>query len=144
MKILCNVDQAACFRYGIDAPTSTVKLEIDPQTLNPEQRNFVADNLYEGVRFPKDPALYIVPPTVEGFLAAVNYGVKVKEQGSLLGAGQSGLGLGQGIVPEMLRFVAVEAVVTQHHFSAAISTAQKEAHTTQIAKSIGEIKLGGS
>jgi hypothetical protein len=117
MKILCNVDQAACFRHGIDAPTSTVKLDIDPQTLTPEQRNFVADQMYEGVRFSKDPAFYIVPPTIEGFFAAVNYGIEVQKQGGLLGPGQVGLGIGHlgfgGVALEMIRFSAVEGFTTQ-------------------------------
>lgn len=151
MQLLCNVDQAECFRHGIDAKTSTIKLEIDPQTLTEEQRNFVADQLYEGVRFPKEPAFYIIPPTMAGFLAAVDYGVAVKKQGSLLGAGQSGLGLasaglgfGQSAALEMIRLSAVRTVVMQEQIGLAISTAQSEARNSAISKAIGQIKLGGS
>lgn len=148
MQLLCNVDQAECFRHGIDAKTSTVKLEIDPQTLTDEQRNFVADQLYEGVRFPKEPAFYIIPPTMAGFLAAVDYGMAVKKQGSLLSAGQSlapaGLSFGQSGALEMIRLSAVRTVVMQQRLDLAISAVKSEAHTAQIAKSIGGIKLGGS
>ncbi|MFY9984607.1 MAG: hypothetical protein WAK31_07600, partial [Chthoniobacterales bacterium] len=116
----------------------------DPQTLNPEQRSFVADQMYEGVRFPKDPAFYIVPPTIEGFLAAVNYGMEVKKHEGLGGSGllmaQGGLGLGQVVVSETLRFAAVEEVRRQYYLQSAVTTAQKET----IAKRIGEIKLSRS
>jgi hypothetical protein len=77
VKILCDVNQAECLRHGVDAPSSTVKIEVDPQKLTEEQRNFVADHLYDGLRFP-DPKEVggICPPTYEGFIATVNYGLK--------------------------------------------------------------------
>jgi hypothetical protein len=30
MQILCEVNQAECFRRGIDAPRSSMKIEVDP------------------------------------------------------------------------------------------------------------------
>jgi hypothetical protein len=120
----------------------TVKLEIDPQILTPEQRGFVADQMYEGVRFPKDAAFYIVPPTIEGFLAAVNYGIAVGKEG-LLGSSQA-LGFGQAAALEMIRFSAVKAFVTHPHITMAIDAVRTEVRTAAIAKSIGQIKLGGS
>jgi hypothetical protein len=50
MQILCEVNQAECFRRGLDAPRSTIKLEVNPSKLPRDLRNFVADNLYEGYR----------------------------------------------------------------------------------------------
>jgi hypothetical protein len=76
VKILCDVDQVECLRHGIDAPSSTVKIEVDPKSLTEEQRNFVASQLYDGLRFPNSPGSEICPPTYEGFIAAVNYGLE--------------------------------------------------------------------
>jgi hypothetical protein len=50
MKILCEVNQAECFRRGIDAPLSTIKLDVNPFKLPRDLRTFVADNLYEGYK----------------------------------------------------------------------------------------------
>ena len=76
MKILCDVDQVECLRHGVDAPSSTIKIEVDPKSLTEEQRNFVASQLYDGLRFPNPPGSEICPPTYEGFIAAVNYGLE--------------------------------------------------------------------
>jgi hypothetical protein len=76
MKIVCSVDQAECLRHGVDAPSSTVKIEVDPKSLSEELRNFVADELYEGLRFPRTPMCAICPPTYEGLIAAVKYGIE--------------------------------------------------------------------
>ena len=76
MKILCDVDQGECLRHGVDAPSSTIKIEVDPKSLTEEQRNFVASLLYDGLRFPNPPGSEICPPTYEGFIAAVNYGLE--------------------------------------------------------------------
>jgi hypothetical protein len=51
LKILCQVDQAECFRRGIDAPSRTVKLEIDPSKIPANIRSFIAAQLYEGRKF---------------------------------------------------------------------------------------------
>jgi hypothetical protein len=48
---------------------------VAPTLLTLEQRNFVADNLYEGVRFPRDRELDICPPTYAGLLASISYGI---------------------------------------------------------------------
>jgi hypothetical protein len=50
MQILCEVNQAECFRRGIFAPRSTIKLDVNPSKLPRDLRTFVADNLYEGYR----------------------------------------------------------------------------------------------
>lgn len=59
MKILCDVNQTECLRYGIDSPSSTVEIDVNPKSLTEEQRNFIIDNLYDGLRFPKDRGLNI-------------------------------------------------------------------------------------
>jgi hypothetical protein len=51
MQILCEVNQAECFRRGIDAPRSTIKVEVDPSKLPEDLRGFVADHLYDGYKF---------------------------------------------------------------------------------------------
>jgi hypothetical protein len=50
MQILCEVNQAECFRRGIDAPKSTIKLEVNPVKLPEDLRAFVADHLYDGYK----------------------------------------------------------------------------------------------
>lgn len=45
MKLRFQVDQAACFRKGIDCPKSIVTVEVDPKSLTPEERNLIADRL---------------------------------------------------------------------------------------------------
>ena len=50
MKILCAVNQAECFRRGILAPRSTIKLDLNASKLPRDLRTFVADNLYEGYK----------------------------------------------------------------------------------------------
>jgi hypothetical protein len=79
MRILCDVNQAECLRYGVDAPSSTVKIDVDPKFLTEDQRNFIADHLYDGLRFPKFDEFNICPPTYEGFIAAVNFGLECKK-----------------------------------------------------------------
>jgi hypothetical protein len=39
MQILCEVNQTECFRRGIDAPRSTMKIEVDPAKLPEEIRD---------------------------------------------------------------------------------------------------------
>ena len=63
MRIMCDVNQLECLRYGVEALSSTVEIDVDPKLLTLEQRNFVVDNLYEGVRYPRDRELNICPPT---------------------------------------------------------------------------------
>ena len=48
MQILCEVNQAERFRRGIDAPRSTMKIEVDPGEVAGRIREFLADHLYEG------------------------------------------------------------------------------------------------
>ena len=45
MKIRFEVDQAEAFRQGIDCPKSIVTLDVNPSTLNQEQRSLLADAL---------------------------------------------------------------------------------------------------
>lgn len=48
MKLRFEVDQAHCFRNGIDAPRSVVTVEVDPKELGQDDRNIIADHL-EGI-----------------------------------------------------------------------------------------------
>jgi len=45
MKLRFEVDQAACFRKGIDCPESIVTIEVDPGRLPEDERNLIADRL---------------------------------------------------------------------------------------------------
>ncbi|MEO5802141.1 MAG: hypothetical protein ABIR24_01320 [Verrucomicrobiota bacterium] len=45
MKLRFAVDQAACFRKGIDCPKSIVTIEVDPKNISEQQRNLIADRL---------------------------------------------------------------------------------------------------
>jgi hypothetical protein len=72
MKILCYVNQAEAFRKGIDAPHSSVQIEVDPSKLTQAQRDFIANDLNGGRVFGNKDSMRIDEPTYEGFLAAVN------------------------------------------------------------------------
>lgn len=48
MRLTCKVDQAAALARGIDAPHSTVSLEIDPALLTAPERDLAAALLTEG------------------------------------------------------------------------------------------------
>jgi hypothetical protein len=48
-----------------------LKIDVDPETLNEEQRNnanFVANELFDGLRFPNNGDWDICPPIYEGFM----------------------------------------------------------------------------
>jgi hypothetical protein len=64
MQIVCDVDRAECLRFGIDAPSSMVDIELDPKLLTLDQRNFIVANLYERLRFPKGSAIQYLPSHV--------------------------------------------------------------------------------
>lgn len=68
MKLTINVDQLACLRAGVDAPSSTVVLEMDPATLTQPERDLLARRLLDGHRV---TAWEICPPTVEGLRATL-------------------------------------------------------------------------
>jgi hypothetical protein len=91
MKILCSVNQTECLRYGIDAPSSTVKIEVDPKSLSQEQRDFLANQLNGGLRFPYSLDYHICPPTYEGLLAAISYGMKCEQQSESKSESRDGL-----------------------------------------------------
>jgi hypothetical protein len=71
MLILCEVNQAECFRRGIDAPKSTIKIEVNPAKLPEELRAFVADNLSEGYRLSMRDEFYLRRPDLIGFMEAI-------------------------------------------------------------------------
>lgn len=48
MNLLCKVDQAAALRAGINAPSSTVMLDVDPATLTPWERDIIGAMLQDG------------------------------------------------------------------------------------------------
>jgi hypothetical protein len=76
MKILCDVNLSKCLRRGFDAPSNIVTIEIDPKALSQDERDFIADQLYNGVRFPKTREYEICPATHEGFMDAVTRGIQ--------------------------------------------------------------------
>jgi hypothetical protein len=45
MKLRFEVDQAECFRKGIDCPKSIVTIEVDPADIPQDDRNLIADRL---------------------------------------------------------------------------------------------------
>ena len=71
MQILCEVNQAECFRRGIDAPRSTMKIEVDPAKLPEEIREFLADHLYEGDKLSARDDFQLLRPDLLGFMETV-------------------------------------------------------------------------
>src|ERR1051326_7242188 len=45
MKLRFEVDQAECFRRGIDCPKSIVTIDVNPAELPQDVRNMIADRL---------------------------------------------------------------------------------------------------
>lgn len=45
MKLRFEINQAECFRRGIDTPKSIITIEVDPATIPVEERNLIADRL---------------------------------------------------------------------------------------------------
>jgi hypothetical protein len=82
MKILCKVNQAACFRRGIDIPSAAFEIEVDPAKLTQEERDFVADRLRNGNEF--DWPSLLLPPAVtcEAFMDVVKRGLKAHKESS--------------------------------------------------------------
>ena len=71
MRILCEVNQAECFRRGIDAPRSTMKIEVDPAKLPEEIREFLADHLHEGDKLSARDDFQLFRPDLLGFMETV-------------------------------------------------------------------------
>ena len=46
MKLKFAVDQAACFKKGIDAPTSTTVVEVNPAEVSAELRTIISDYMH--------------------------------------------------------------------------------------------------
>ena len=79
MQILCEVNQAECFRRGIDAPRSTMKIEVDPAKLPEEIREFLADHLYEGDKLSGRDDFQLLRPDLLGFMETVLTAKEYKE-----------------------------------------------------------------
>ena len=79
MQILCEVNQAECFRRGIDAPRSTMKIEVDPAKLPEEIREFLADHLYEGDKLSAGDDFQLLRPDLLGFMETVLTAKEYKE-----------------------------------------------------------------
>ena len=79
MQILCEVNQAECFRRGIDAPRSAMKIEVDPAKLPEEIREFLADHLYEGDKLSARDDFQLLRPDLLGFMEAVLTAKEYKE-----------------------------------------------------------------
>jgi hypothetical protein len=71
MQILCEVNRAECFRRGIDAPRSTMKIEVDPAKLPEEIREFLADHLYEDDKLSARDDFQLLRPDLLGFMETV-------------------------------------------------------------------------
>lgn len=76
MQILCAVNQAECFRRGIDASRSTIKIEVNPAKLPQDIREFLADHIYDGHKLSSAIELYRpdLRGLMESVLAAKEYG----------------------------------------------------------------------
>jgi hypothetical protein len=79
MQILCEINQAECFRRGIDAPRSTMKIELDPSKLPEEIREVLADHLYEGDKLSACGDFQLLRPDLLGFMETVLTAKEYKE-----------------------------------------------------------------
>ena len=115
MRILCDVNRAECLRYGIDAHSSVVAVEIDPKLLTHEQRNFIVGNLYEYLRFPKDQEFRICPPTYAGLIASVNYGLLSEQERGIRRIRGGGINLEPGRIETLaeIRHQVIRAAIAE-------------------------------
>lgn len=90
MKLLFKVDQKAALAQGVDAPSSTVQLEVNPETdLSSEERQIIASVLHEGfdcTRYgvsgawgSRGRSIVLVRPTIEGLHEALAEFVEAKK-----------------------------------------------------------------
>lgn len=68
MQILVTVDQAEALRRGIDAPSSTKRIEISPAELDEEERDYLAGILVDGH---DATAIRVVEATPQGLRAVI-------------------------------------------------------------------------
>ena len=80
MQLLFRVDQKAALLRGIDAPTSTVRLDVDPAQLTEGERALLASAIEDGHDCTREPAavadghrlfIVLVEPSVAGLRAAL-------------------------------------------------------------------------
>jgi len=74
MKLLFSVDQGEALRRGIDAPASTVTLDVDPGTLAQEERDLLSSAMRGGhdcTHYTGRPRITLVEPSLEGLHAAL-------------------------------------------------------------------------
>lgn len=71
MRLLVNVDQTSALRAGIDAPHSTTQIEVDPSSLNQDQRYWIADHLRDGYSLTSSH-LAVTEPSLDGLLVAID------------------------------------------------------------------------
>lgn len=73
MKLRFKVDQASCFRDGVDAPTSIVDIDVNPSELDQNERDLIADRLHLGIEVRQRNGTGLVVakhPSLEGLLHA--------------------------------------------------------------------------
>lgn len=90
MKLRFEVDQAACFRRGVNCPKSIVDIEVDPASLDQATRDLIADRLW-GIRIVHDPSkgedspfITALGPTQDDLIAAL----KAAKHAASLGDGK--------------------------------------------------------
>lgn len=74
MKLRFKVNQAECFRHGINCPKSIVVIEVDPSTLDIPTRCVIADHLVGiDVVKSKEPKELVeaLTPDFEGLFEAI-------------------------------------------------------------------------
>lgn len=71
MKIRCAVNQAEALRQGIDAPKTTVLVDIEPATLSEYARDVLADKLVKGHDLTGFEPFHLIRATKEEFLERV-------------------------------------------------------------------------
>ncbi|PYJ86377.1 MAG: hypothetical protein DME22_05480 [Verrucomicrobia bacterium] len=49
MKLRFEVNQAECFRRGIDCPKSIITIEVEPSKLPKDVRELIADRMMDGI-----------------------------------------------------------------------------------------------
>lgn len=81
MKLRFEVDQAECFRRGIDCPKSIVTIEVNPVKLPQDERTLIADRL-DGIdvkQIDGPGRIIALDPTYESLIDAVRVHQRIIE-----------------------------------------------------------------
>ncbi|QSR89455.1 hypothetical protein [Methylacidiphilum caldifontis] len=130
MKILCPVDQISCLKQGIDCKEDCIVLDIDPQALSTEEREWLSTTLQKKERDGHTILYFPYPltrPSIEGFREKLSQGMATQEVSN---------------AEEMLHWEPPPSPTQREQPKASSAPPQKNADLKDAAKAAGFMGLG--